>query len=591
MILQELCDLYRRMADDPDSDVPDMGWSIEKVAWEIIIRLDGTIAQVLPLVTGSGNDAEKYLWMQVPMHEARSSGAKPYFCCDNASRLFGKYRSASRELHEQVLRECNNAEAQALLLFFRPDNPLRNIDAATTEAISGGGLMVFRLLHADHYIHDIPAVQNAWKQYYDALPMRAGFCSVTGERAPLARLFLQISGLPGAQPSGASLVSFNFDASESYGAKKTYNASLSARAAFESGTVLKMLLGDRKRRISFGNTFVIFWANRSAPHEESVVLQLLGGRLSSEDELTLQKIEEMLRAIRAGKTELPYLDFETHFCILGISPNASRLSVRFFYRSTFGDLIDNYRQYLEDISMVNVKTTALGSLLRQLAPGGKQDDIPSTLIARSFFALVSGASFPEAIEQLLLMRMRADHATNNAWDMGQRASLLKGCLVRKRRKKGVATMQQDRIDIEMNVENQSIGYLLGRLFAVLERTQLAALNDVNASIRDKYIGAAATTPARVFPTLLRGYETHFSTLRKKNGGAQRGLAIVFDRELNAIVSHISTKSPVFPKTLSADEQAEFYIAFHQEQAYLWQCRSGSDVGADADQNDTSIEEE
>ncbi len=588
MILQELCGLYQRMADDPDSDVPDMGWSIEKVVWEIIIRLDGTIVRVLPLVTGSGNDAENYLQMQVPMHEARSSGAKPYFCCDNASRLFGKYRSASRELHEQVLRECNNAEAQALLLFFRPDNPLGDIDAATVKAISDGGLMVFRLLHADHYIHDIPAVQNAWKQYYDAsADARTGFCSVTGERAPLARLFLQISGLPGAQSSGASLVSFNFDASESYGAKKTHNASLSIRAAFESGTMLKMLLGDRKRRISFGNTFVIFWANRSAPHEESVVLQLLGGRLSSEDELTLQKIEEMLRAIRAGKTELPYLDFETHFCILGISPNASRLSVRFFYQSTFGDLVSNYGQYLEDIGMTGVKSTSLGNLLKQLAPEGKQDKIPSTLISRSFSALVSGEAFPEALEQLLLMRMRADHGKNNSWDIGQRASLLKGCLVRKRRKKGVVIMEENRIDMELNAENQSIGYLLGRLFAVLERTQIAALDNVNASIRDKYIGAAATTPARVFSTLLRGYETHLSTLRKKDGGAKQGLASMLDRELNTIVAHISTKSPALPKTLSTDEQAEFYIAFHQEQAYLWQGKGSGNT----DQNDTSNEEE
>lgn len=137
--------------------------------------------------------------------------------------------------------------------------------------------------------------------------------------------------------------------------------------------------------------------------------------------------------------------------------------------------------------------------------------------------------------------------------------------------------------MEMNPENQSSGYLLGRLFAVLERTQLAALGEVNASIRDKYIGAAATTPARVFSTLLRGYEVHISALRKKN----KGLAIKFDREMNEIVSRLSSVSPVLPKTLDADEQAEFYIAFHQELGHLWKAR-GVDDAAD---NTVSTEEE
>ena len=593
MVLHELYSLYERMVKDPDYNVPTMGWSSEKVSWEIIIDREGFIREILPLVSEGEERSEDYLVLQVPEHEPRSSGIKPYFCCDNGKYLFGldekrgsKCLDASRRLHHDVLDACDDAEALALLRFFDREDSLAGIGTSVVEAISNGKLMVFRMLGADHYIHDARPIKEAWNAYCSSdSEVPVGYCAVTGKKAPCARLFPQVTGLPSknAQSAGVSLVSFNFDASESYGLKKTYNASISKDAAFAAGTALKELLGNRERRIRFGDTFVVFWADRPARREESVVFQLFGGSNRAEDEETRQRLQETIKSMRLGKTLAEKFDTETKFCILGVSPNAARLSVRFFYQSTFGNLMRSYVQYIEDIEMVGVKTTALGPLLNQLASQGKPANIPSTLIARSFFALASGAAFPEALQQLILMRMRADHATKNRWDLGQRASLLKGCLVRKRRKRGVVVTERERIEMELNSNNQSTGYLLGRLFAVLERTQLAALGDVNASIRDKYIGAAATTPARVFSTLLRGYEVHLSALRKKS----MGLAVKYDKELNEIVAQLSTESPVLPKTLSSDEQAEFYIAFHQELEKLW--KGGS--GATAPEDNVSAEEE
>lgn len=591
MIVRELCSLYNRMLEDPDRDVPVMGWSSEKVAWEIIIDQEGSVREVLPLASGETDGPVRYRVLKVPEHETRSSGIKPYFCCDNAKYLFGldekrgvECLAASRDLHNAVLATCDDAEARALLRFFGRDDHLAHLGDAVIETIFTGGFMVFRMLGASHRVHDASPIREAWNAYgAPDVDAPSGYCSVTGKMAPRARLFPQIAGLPGAQSSGASLVSFNFDACESYGMKKTYNASLSAEAAFAAGTALREVLGNRERRIRFGNTFVVFWADRPAPREESAVFQLFGGALPAEDDQTNQQVQQTLLSMRMGKKRDGAFDFNARFCVLGISPNAARLSARFFYQSTFGDLMRNYAQYLEDIEISGVATTALGSLLRQLAPQGKQENVPSTVISQCFYALAAGSAFPEALQKLVLMRMRADQATKNPWDLGQRASLLKGCLVRKRRMKGVAVTERERIDMEMNPENQSSGYLLGRLFAVLERTQLAALGEVNASIRDKYIGAAATTPARVFSTLLRGYEVHISALRKKN----KGLAIKFDREMNEIVSHLSSVSPVLPKTLDADEQAEFYIAFHQELGHLWKAR-GVDDAAD---NTVSTEEE
>lgn len=594
MILQGLCDLYERLAEDPFSGIAPVGWSSEKVAFGIMLSDDGVVQSVIPFSSGEGKNLKKFRIISVPEHAGRSGKSpKPYFLCDTAKYFFamdeksGEKRFAdSRKLHEDVLRRCSGKAAKAILAFFARGPHPDELRDADREGLEKGGFAV--LCSSDTYdpLSNDDEIREAWSRYRSASADDEviGCCSVTGKRAPLARLFPMVAGLPGAQSSGASLVSFNFQASESYGKKQTYNASISQDAATASGSALKYLLSDRSRRISLGDTFVVFWADRSAPFEDRTVFSMLLGAPKAEDEETLQRIQNVFERLRSGMPTEDMLDGDITYDILGVAPNAARLSVRFFEQDRLGDIAENVGWYLRDIAMVGVKPTSLHHLLCQTAPSGKEDKIPSTFLHSCFEAMIRGTMFPFALRQLLLERLRSDHGTKNRWDLGQRAALLKACLVRTWRKQGYVPTDEERIDVSLNRENANEGYLLGRMFAVMARAQLGAVGDTNATIVERYIGSISTTPNRVFQTLMRGFHTHLSTIHKK----RPGLAVVLSREMDEIIGGMSGVDAV-PSTLSSDEQCEFYIGYHQERQVLW--ASKREVNESADNGNDAIEED
>ena len=598
MILHELSALYDRLVDQPDASekIPLPGWSEEKAGWAIVLDAEGAVKSVLPLGIQDEKGRLQPLEMLVPEHDGRSGKSpKAYFLCDKASYLLGidaKDGSASRErsrlLHHEVLDGCSDVGAKAVLAFF--DNPkVRDaVPEDLVDELAKGRMMVFCLEREGDFIHEHAAVRSAWAVYLERAPSDdvEGFCSVTGEYGTLARLFPQVTGIPGAQSSGASLVSFNFDASESYGKKQAYNAAISKIVAFKAGTALKYLLGKPDRRILLGNTIVTFWADRAAPREERLLAEILLGRSSAGDKVALDAVSNAFSEMRKG---LPLSQFDNSlgFSILGISPNAARLSVRFYEHRSLGSIAENYGYYLRDTAMVGVERTSMWGFLLQTAFLGKPSNVPSTLVSRSFESMLRGTDFPVALEQLILSRMRADHASNNRWDLGRRAAALKGCLVRRARRRGVELTRKERFDMALNRENTNIGYLLGRLFAVMERAQQGASGDTNATIRDRYIGAASSTPERVFQPLMRGCQANLGTLRKK----KRGLSVKLEQEMDEIVGRLFPGEGSLPKTLDLDEQGAFFIGYYQERCDLWRDKTAEDEDVAVENHAGDAEEE
>ena len=581
MILQELTSLYDRLSRQTDlsDEIPAQGWSKEKVDWAIVLDAQGGVEGVLPLGIKGEKDRLYSLEMLVPEHDGRSGKSpKPYFLCDKASYLLGigstdggAGRGRSRKLHHEVLDGCDDAAAQAVLRFFDSDGPFSAISDDQLEALSSGKMIVFCFEKLGNFVHSRESVRDAWASYREKLPSTdpEGWCSVSGQHGQIARLFPQVTGIPGAQSSGASLVSFNFDATESYGKRQSYNASISKDVAFKAGTALKYLLGNRDRRIALGNTIVTFWSDRPAPPENVLVALMLNGRDPAEDDATNELIQRAFEEMRKGRP-LSGFDGSVGFSILGVSPNAARLSVRFYERQSLGKLTESYGNYLRDTAMIGVDRYSIWSFLLQTACLGKSENVPSTLVSRSFEAMLRGTDFPLSLEQLILSRTRADHGSNNKWDMGQRAAILKACLVRRARRRGVELSREENFDMALNKGNTNIGYLLGRLFAVMERAQQGALGEINATIRDRYIGAASSTPARVFQPLLRNCQNHLSKLRKE----RQWLANRLERELDEIVGNLLGDDGL-PKTLGMDDQGAFFIGYYQER-YDLRHNKGSD---------------
>lgn len=598
MILHELSALYDRLVDQPDvsEQIPLPGWSEEKVGWAIVLDAEGAVKSVLPLGIQDEKGRLKPLEVLVPEHDGRSGKSpKAYFLCDKASYLLGidtKDGSASRErsrlLHHEVLDACSDVGAKAVLAFFDNPNVRDAVPEDLVDELAKGRMMVFCLEREGDFIHEHAAVRSAWAVYLERAPSDdvEGFCSVTGEYGTLARLFPRVTGIPGAQSSGASLVSYNFDASESYGKKQAYNAAISKSVAFKAGTALKCLLGKPDRRILLGNTIVTFWADRAAPREERLLAEILLGRSSAEDKVALDAVSNAFSEMRKG---LPLSQFDNSlgFSILGISPNVARLSVRFYEHRSLGSIAENYGYYLRDTAMVGVERTSMWGFLLQTASLGKPSNVPSTLVSRSFESMLRGTDFPVALEQLILSRMRADHASNNRWDLGQRAAALKGCLVRRARRRGVELTGKECLNMALNRENTNIGYLLGRLFAVMERAQQGASGDTNATIRDRYIGAASSTPERVFQPLMRGCQANLGTLRKK----KRGLSVKLEQEMDEIVGRLFPGEGSLPKTLDLDEQGAFFIGYYQERCDLWRGKTAEDEDVAVENHAGDAEEE
>ena len=597
MILQELASLYDRLSQQANlsDEIPSPGWSMEKVDRAVVLNAQGDIEGVLQLGIKGKRDQLQPLEMLVPEHDGRSGKTpKPYFLCDKASYLLdvgstdgGASHERSRKLHHEVLDGCEDAAARAVLRFFDREEPFPAISDEQADALTSSRMVVFCFERPGNYIHDREAIRAAWTSYLTNSPSDEpeGCCSVTGQHGPIARLFPQVTGVPGAQSSGASLVSFNFDATESYGKKQAYNASISKDVAFKAGTTLKYLLGNRDRRITLGNTIVTFWSDRPAPPENALVALMLNGRSPAEDDATNELIQRAFEEMRRG---LPLSEFDGNvgFSILGVSPNAARLSVRFYERQSLGKLVENYGDYLRDTAMIGVDRYSIWSFLLQTACLGKPENVPSTLVSRSFEAMLRGTDFPLSLEQLILSRLRADHGANNKWDMGQRAAILKGCLVRRARRRGVELSGEENFDMALNKENRNIGYLLGRLFAVMERAQQGALGDINATIRDRYIGAASSTPARVFQPLLRNCQNHLSKLHKE----RQWLANRLERELDEILGNRLGDGGL-PKTLDMDDQGAFFIGYYQERYDLWHSKETNDEKSSDAENENESKED
>ena len=623
MIVKDLYDLYERYAADPQMQdkVPPKGMSREKVEWELVLSKSGELVNVISLSHGDGKGANRFREMLVPEHDGRSGpNPKPYFLCDTAVYLLGmadiskakdesevvkaqrkaqERWEASRDYHLSILSSCDDVAAQAVMGFFSHNILKERENDDLLRDLAESGNLIFALKDSDGNIvpiHESKAIMAAWESSrVSALadePCISGQCSVTGKAAPLARLFPQVTGLAGAQSSGASLISFNCDSFNSYGRTQAYNASVSQRVAFGAGTALKMLLSDPERKIRLGATTFTFWSDRPSPDEDSLFIRFFGGgdkNDTAEDSATVTRVRDAIKGIKSGHPLRANFNPDVRYYVLGISPNAARLSVRFFETSTLGEVAERYGQYLRDIDMVDVSTTSIFQLIRQCAVQGKYENLPSTLVNPCMRAMLTGSRFPQSLLSTLLSRMRADHGSYEVKDKTYevtdwRAVLIKAFLVRNRRLSGILPTKEREIGMALNRDNESVGYLLGRLFAVMEKTQqYAADAQLNTTIRDKYIGSASVTPARVMPTLMHGCQNHLSDLRKK----KPGLNVILEKELDEIVGRKLSDNP-YPGTLSMEDQGEFFIGYYQERVDLWTSRKRDDVAPDeAASNDLS----
>jgi CRISPR-associated protein Csd1 len=395
-----------------------------------------------------------------------------------------------------------------------------------------------------------------------------GTCLVTGEFTPVARLHPR-TPIRGAK-SNAKIVSFQKNMGfDSFAKLQSHNAPTSRKVVFAYTAALNEVLAkDSRQKLFIGDDTVVFWAEKK--HEiENVFADLFGEPAKGEPEQDYKSIVALFRAPETGAS--PDLDPNTRFFVLGLSPNAARIAVRFWWNGKVREVADNIWRHFDDLEMVKSKkewrSITLRNLLRSTALLGKDDNVRPDLAGDTMKAILTGTPYPQSLLSAAVRRCRAEQSKRDP-NTGKlienvpypRAALIKAVLVRDNRfGKRFCSQQEKEVIMRLDLENTNDGYRLGRLFAVLEKVQEEANPRINATIRDRFYGSASATPVAAFPHLMKLKNHHLSKLEN------RGRAVNFEKMIGEIISGIRE----FPAYLSLADQGRFAVGYyHQRQAFF-----------------------
>lgn len=576
MILQALTAYYEQLVRQGKLSAP--GWDDSfKVSYELRLNDAGQLVSVLDLRTETKMGKKTVLApraMRVPAHVKRASGIAANFLCDNSTYLLGADEKGKPEraadcfkacakLHHAILDGVDSPAARALLAYFDSWDPAQAsthpLLAEQWKEITGNVNLIFGYEAADHshsFVNDDPAIQNAWQAHYNdrTADSDMGQCLITGKYAPIERTHPNISGVPGAQSSGAALVSFNAPAFCSYGHEQGDNAPVSKYAAFAYTTALNRLLADRSHCKHVGDTTILCWAENAEPVYQDAMSMFLFG---ADEAAGIQEsdVQAALKRLSAGQT-VPFLEKELspdqHFYLLGLAPNAARLSVRFFLRDTFCSFAQNLQKHAEEMAIdcsekEKFRTLPIWAVVNETTrtvPG--QPAKPSPQLAGDLLrAVLTGGRYPATLLNGVTLRIRAEQAVTRG-----RAAVIKAYYLRNY----PTELNKEVFTVSLN-ETTNVPYLLGRLFSVLEAVQKAANPGINTTIKDRYFDAACAAPVMVFSTLLRLSQKH---LRKLNDG----LATYYDKQITELMAQLPESG--FPARLSLPDQGKFAIGYYHQ---------------------------
>lgn len=564
MILQALTRLYEDLYQQNKIARP--GWGRTKIHYALCLDGDGTLTQLVPLqkeVSVGKKTALRPQEFILPAPVKRSSGVAPNFLWDSAPYLLGlsdkenNQRSracfgASQALHHQLLDGVESDTAQAILNFFDgwdvSSAKTHPVITAHLEELSGANL-VFRV--EGRFAQDDPEIRSAWDHHQSEKTGTKMQCLVTGKQDWIEPIHPSIKGVAGAQSSGAALVSFNAPSFCSYGKEQNFNAPVGSHAAFAYTTALNHLLADRNnvQRIG-GNTTVVFWAEGADPaYAAFSCAALFGGELPQG--LTDNDLRSAVKRLAEGKrTESLPLDPDRPFYLLGLAPNAARLSVRFFCRDTFGDLMRNVNDHQERLQIDGQRYAMmpLWALLQETIRSGEKSDnekinpVMAGAVARAVF---SGTRYPASLLESMMMRIRAERQITPG-----RAAILKAYYLKNENHQ----CPKEVLTVSLNENSTNVPYILGRLFSLYETVQEKANPGINATITDRYFNAASATPAMIFPILDNLYHKHQRKL-------EEGIRIYYDKQIGELKDRLGE---AYPTRLSLPEQGSFDLGYYQQ---------------------------
>ena len=589
-ILAELTALYYRMP-----DLPRPGYSREAIGGEIVLALDGSVVEMNFFGTPDEKGKLRARHMDVPSAAKRSSSILPNLFWDKSAYALGvvaqsddKGKLVSNASGEIIPSQAKRTSKEHAKFIQTHLELLEGTSCAALIALQkflihwdwtsflGQGYpltlldqnLVFRLSGDRGYIHEIAEVAVLLKNEVGD----DNICLVTAKSGKVSRLHPSIKGVVGAQGSGASLVSFNSPSYESHGKKQGDNAPISEEAVFAYSTALNALLARGSgQNLRMGDATVVFWVEAATPKATVAATSLFGSALapSFEDENTaLNILSNEFNAVARGRwSDVSEYDPQTRVFVLGLAPNAARLSVRFWHTEGIQDLALRIALFWNDFQIIPSpwvggdgieRPPAAWQILNEIAALGEAKNIPPLLAGALMRSVLSGSDYPQTLLSGVISRLRVEGKPRDRNSDGRRASIILAVLKRNTKKE---------VPMALDETNNDPAYILGRLFGAFTYAE-RSLTDRNTTIRDKYMSGAAATPARIFPILMKGYEHNRAGLEKA-GNPKVGAGIRAEKAVISIFSKLPNNGDL-PACLPLEDQGRFFVGFYHQLSTFYQ---------------------
>lgn len=561
MILQALKEYYDRKATDPDSDIAPEGWERKEIPFVVVVDQNGSLVRIEDTREGDGKKKRAKIYL-VPQGVKKTSGIAANLLWDVAGYVFGidkKGEAKKVAFLERLKNELGDIEIVQKVICFLENITVEELtkDDCWKEISETNPNLTFRIntdpflvcRHQDVISKIVLLSQNDTED-------KTGVCLVTGDKTKIKTLHTAIKGVYGAQTAGANIVSFNLDAFRSYGKEQGFNSPVGVQAEFSYTTAINTLLGkDSRQRISVGDASTVFWSEKQTSFETDFSFFFKEPEKDDPD-AGAERVKALFESAKSGAYRED--DGDTRFYILGLAPNAARIAVRFWHIGTVSEYATKIRQYFEDFAIIKPPKEpeyySIWRVLVNIATQDKSENIPPNLAGEFMRAILEGTPYPASLLQAVLRRIRSDPEGRVK---PVRAALIKAYLNRYYR--FYPNQKYKEVALELDISQPSIGYQLGRLFATLEKIQEEANPGINATIRERFYGAACATPVTVFTNLLRLKNHHLAKLDNK------GRVVNFERLLGEIMGNLND----FPAHLDLHEQGRFAIGYyHQRQAFF-----------------------
>ena len=588
MILQALTEYYQSLVQAEKIAAP--GWKSSDISFVLCISDEGELEQVISIKNQVSQGKKTVLRPQsmilpVPADGRTSTAVRPNFLWDKSDYLLGiskggtqrgiKYFNGAKEYHEAILSGVVSPAATALLAFFQqwdpekaPEHPALQ-DAM--EDILKGANMVFR--YSGGYIHEDPEIRDAWQRHYaDQSTGIEMTCLVTGKQAAVARIHPKIKGIINGEAMGNTLVGFNSPSVCSYGKEQSYNAPVSQQAAFAYTAALNYLLADREHVYRLGDATVVCWARGGGDAYQAFFGGALLGAPTPYSAADLRGMTAQLCQGIPVDFQEDKLDPNMDFYILGLSPNAARLSVRFFLHNTFQGFLDHIQAHYDRLEIAQSNDNKFDNipLWRLLyatvrsqtkyepssykeAKQNLEKYLPPELSSEILRSILMNTRYPATLLNGITLRIRAEHEITRS-----RAAAIKACLLQNYRCLPIYSTLREVLTVELNDSCNYQPYVLGRLFAVMEQIQLASADwKLNRTIKDSYFTSAATTPKNIYAKLFPLSEYHMKKLLRD----KPGLANILGKEKGSLIGKLT--APIPPRFMPEETDC-FYIGYYHQ---------------------------